>query len=499
MSAEIPTRVGRYLLHHELASGGMGTVYLATSTGQAGFRRFVAVKRMHRHLARDPEFVEMFLDEARVASELRHPAVVPVIDVVEDHGELLLVMDYVEGVSLDRVLDAARECQEPFPHDVAVRIFLDALAGTHSAHETRDAAGQLLGIVHRDLSPHNLLVGVDGSTRILDFGIAHAEGKMHQTRAGVVRGKASYMAPEQLSGYVLDARADVYSLGITLWEVLVGRRAFSRNSDAEIAVLALTTRPLAPHEAKPEIPRALSDVVLRAIEKEREERWPDAHAFAEALERALPPASPREVARFLKLIAADVLDERQRLVRSVATQSQSDGATTSASSNSGTSTKSSSDGAPSTSSSSTSLTTDSAVSRSITATEARPKRVGLVLAATLLAGAALIVAFILTKRSSPAPPLERESTAARPPEARTTPSPPANPTPAPPTKPAPSAASSTTAKPISAKPASIRPSEAKPAEAKPPPQPTQTKPTETKPTEAPQEKPSTVDDLLGRH
>ena len=218
--------LGRYALHAELASGGMATVHIGRLMGPVGFARTVAIKRLHAHFAKDPEFVSMFLDEARLAGRIRHPNVVPVLDVVAEQGELFLVMEYIHGDSLSKLLRQVREQGEKMPLGVTVSILAGALQGLHAAHETTNDQGEPLEIVHRDISPQNIMVGADGITRVADFGIAKAAGRAQSTQDGQLKGKLCYMAPEQLAQRPVDRRTDVYSASVVLWEALTGQRLF---------------------------------------------------------------------------------------------------------------------------------------------------------------------------------------------------------------------------------------------------------------------------------
>src|SRR5580700_11191148 len=231
-SAELT--VGRYALHHEIASGGMATVHIGRLLGPVGFARTVAIKRLHPHLARNPEFVAMFLDEARLAARIRHPNVVSTLDVVATEGELFVVMEYVPGDSLARLLFAAKERSERVPLSVAASIMVDMLHGLHAAHEASDERGQPLNLVHRDVSPHNVLVGTDGAAHLIDFGVAKATGRAQVTREGQLKGKLAYMAPEQLGGSPVDRRADVFGASVVLWEMLTGQRLFDGADEGEI-------------------------------------------------------------------------------------------------------------------------------------------------------------------------------------------------------------------------------------------------------------------------
>ncbi|MBI4704792.1 MAG: serine/threonine protein kinase [Deltaproteobacteria bacterium] len=226
-SAHRPARIiGRFALYADIAHGGMATVHIGRLLGPVGFSRTVAIKRLHAQFARDPEFVSMFLDEARLAARIQHPNVVPVIDVVALEGELFLVMDYVHGESLARLLGLLHKAGQAVPTRIAVSLLAGALHGLHAAHEARTERGAPLNIVHRDISPQNILVGVDGAARVVDFGIAKAAGRLQSTRDGQLKGKIMYMAPEQVGLGQVDRRTDVYAASVVLWEALAGRKLF---------------------------------------------------------------------------------------------------------------------------------------------------------------------------------------------------------------------------------------------------------------------------------
>ena len=244
---------GRYELLRAIASGGMATVHLGRALGEGGFERLVAIKVMHAHLADEPEFVAMFLDEGRLAARIRHPNVVGTIDIQQDEQGLFLVMDYVDGPSLQKVLRAvSKKSGGAPPLDVALRVFFDALAGLHAAHELRGGDGEPLHLVHRDVSPQNILLSVDGITKITDFGVARAESRLQTTRAGVVKGKVCYMAPEQIRSEPIDRRADVYAAGALLWELLTGQRLIRGDNDGAMMEQILRGTPA--HAARGEGP-----------------------------------------------------------------------------------------------------------------------------------------------------------------------------------------------------------------------------------------------------
>jgi len=277
---------GRYERIRAIASGGMATVHLGRATGVGGFERLVAIKVMHPHLASDPEFVKMFFDEARVAASIRHPNVVSVLDLLADEHGVSLIMDYIEGPSLSQLANAHLESGIAFPHDVAVRIILDTLGGLQAAHDLRGAGGVELGIVHRDVSPHNILIGIDGLSRITDFGVAFAQQRLQQTQSGQMKGKLSYMAPEQMLGERVDRRADIYSVGVILWELLAGQRLFSGENEGALAVAALGGVDKSPRQVNPQVPGILDDIVMCALKHEARDRFETAASFAEALELA---------------------------------------------------------------------------------------------------------------------------------------------------------------------------------------------------------------------
>ncbi len=302
----------------------MGRVFAARQVGDAGFERIVALKRVHAHLVSDPEVYAMASDEARLSALLHHPNVVPVIDVVDAKGELVLVMEYVEGVSLAALLRARESkgvagdlAQPPLALGLASRIVLDALRGLSAAHGARDLAGEPLELVHRDVSPQNLLVGSDGTTRLIDFGIARAEGRLALTKTGVIKGKVVYMAPERLEEAEVDRRADLFSVGAVLYELVAGRWAFGAGDDAaQMSRILLGEIDFDPIRARC---AELVPVVERALARSPRERFDDAREFAEALARAIPPATHEEVRdALLATKGAELAARRERLSRAVA-------------------------------------------------------------------------------------------------------------------------------------------------------------------------------------
>jgi serine/threonine protein kinase len=316
-------RFAKYEILAELATGGMASVYVARQVGSPGLvpgmERLVAVKRIHPHLLKLPQFREMFQDEARVASLIRHTNVVRLLDIGDDGGELFLVLDYVESVSLASLLRDAVGAKISFPPRVAARIAADALLGLHAAHELTDARGRALDVVHRDVSPQNILVGVDGVTQLIDFGIARASVRAAETTGGVIKGKLAYMSPEQAKGVPLDRRTDLFSLGVVLFEALTGRRLFTADgSDGSNVLLNVLLEPIEPpSRVAPGVPPAVDAVVERALERVREERFQTASEFHDALAAAVPPASAREVAEFLDRCSGHYVRRRRDELRRI--------------------------------------------------------------------------------------------------------------------------------------------------------------------------------------
>lgn len=310
-------RLGNYELLVELAAGGMATVYVARQAGAAGFERLVVIKRVHTHLLREPEFHGMFVDEARVASLIRHPNVVSVDDMVESDDELFLVMPYVESVSLDVLLNRAKKQNEKLPPSVAVRIVSDALSGLSAAHNAVDMKGERLDVVHRDISPHNILVGIDGKSRIIDFGIAKASRRITTTSRDIMKGKLAYMSPEQARQQTLDARADLFAAGAVLFETLTGEALFKGEDQADI-LLAVLIGPIPDLSLKiPGVSAELDAVLHKALEREREQRFQTAADFLEQLDRSLPPAPAREVGALVDRLCRADLEARRSLIRTM--------------------------------------------------------------------------------------------------------------------------------------------------------------------------------------
>ncbi len=313
--------VSRYELLVKVASGGMATVYVGRLSGAVGFWRTVAIKRAHPHLLGDPAFTRMLIEEARLASKIHHPNVVAVQDVEVLEGELLLVMDYVEGAALGTLIGGSEEHTPPLPPGMAVRIMLDACAGLHAAHELKDDAGRPLKLVHRDISPHNILVGLDGMARIADFGIAKCtlSDSAVGTATGALKGKVAYMSPEYIERGEIDARGDVFALGVVAWEALTGKRLFRGHSDVETLRLALAAVSPPVSTIATELGDVLDAVIARALARETEDRFASARELGEALEAAARPAgliaSAAQVGEHVRALMEAPLERRRALIR----------------------------------------------------------------------------------------------------------------------------------------------------------------------------------------
>lgn len=302
-----PSRIGRYDLAFQLATGGMATVYLAAARGPGGFDKVVALKRIHPHLANDAEYVDMFLEEARLAARLSHPNICSVFDFGEGEGGYFIAMEYLIGEPLSLVLPRLQRSKLRFGdrhHVVISKILADTCEGLHAAHELADAQGNLLGVVHRDVTPSNVFVAYDGGTRVVDFGIAVARDRHFETQSGRIKGKFAYLAPEQVKSLPVDRRTDVFALGIVLWEALTLKRLFRRPTESETIYAVLESEIPAPSSVRPGVPAALDAIAMKALARDPADRYQTARALGRDLVRHARSSSDTidlpEVAEFMR-------------------------------------------------------------------------------------------------------------------------------------------------------------------------------------------------------
>lgn len=305
-------RYGRYDVYGELAAGGMGSVHLAVQVGSGGIDRLVAIKRLHPELAEDPEFVDMLRNEARVLARIRHSNVVAAHDAFELDGEAFLVMDFIEGETLS---DLSSSVGGPVPVDVAAAIVVGILHGLHAAYEATNHRGEKLMLVHRDISPHNILVGFDGIARILDFGIARVANRVRETTRIFVNGKFGYMAPEQTQGTATH-ESDLFAVGVIFWELLVGQKLRKSKNIHDLAdEIAAAVPP--PSTRSETVPATVDAVIRRACAANPADRYPAALEMAREIERCTPLASQWSVARYVDTVHNSKRAHAQKLVRSV--------------------------------------------------------------------------------------------------------------------------------------------------------------------------------------
>jgi serine/threonine-protein kinase len=316
--------LGRYELLVPIAQGGMAVVWAARMKGTRGFQKIVAVKSMLPSLSEDPQFEEMFLAEAELASRIKHPHVCEILDLGEEDGTLYIVMEWVDGEPLSAIQKAARQ-KGGVPLHVATRIGLAAAMGLHAAHELKNDDGELVGLVHRDVSPQNILVTYDGVVKIVDFGVAKATADADQgrTRAGQVKGKVPFMSPEQALGKKVDRRTDVFALGIVLYQMVAGKHPFRGETDMATMNRICEKEPVAPVKSLvPTVPDSLSNAIGTALEKDVSKRFQTMTELARALERAMADVGgeargtrEEDVAAFVKSVVGDRSDKRKAAIK----------------------------------------------------------------------------------------------------------------------------------------------------------------------------------------
>jgi len=318
VSSLSPTQVGRYRILGRIGYGGMATVYLGQSEGPSGFERLVAIKLLHEHLCMERRLVEMFLDEARVAARIRHPNVVPVIEVGQDSGRYFLVMEYINGEALGELMVRSWRKTKSFPIEIAAYLAASASEGLHAAHELTNSAGELLQVVHRDVSPQNFIVGYDGVIRITDFGVVKVANAIPHTQSGV-KGKFAYMSPEQALGDDVDRRTDLFALGVVFWELLAGRRLFKAKTDFGTVqnVCQMSVPP--PSKYNPAVPEELNRIIRKLLKRSSNNRYDNAQEVAEDFRRFLISKGgsifTSNIANFMKEICSERLAKKQEMER----------------------------------------------------------------------------------------------------------------------------------------------------------------------------------------
>jgi eukaryotic-like serine/threonine-protein kinase len=312
-------RLGKYELVTKLATGGMAELFLAREVGLAGLERLVVIKRILPHLADDPSFIEMFLREARIIARLNHPNVVQIFELGEEQGSYYIAMEYIHGSTVREMQVLAERKKRTLPVEVIVSIVDQACRGLHAAHELRDLEGNQLELIHRDVSPHNLMCTTEGYIKVLDFGVAKAAQGVEATNSGHLKGKFAYMSPEQCQGQDLDRRADIFSLGVVLWEALADRRLFKREKDLDMMRAVVQEEAEPPSLFNTAIPAAIDEVVLTALEKNREARFDSAETMRQALIEAARQSGlfygEDRLAAFLSEVAGEELAERRATMR----------------------------------------------------------------------------------------------------------------------------------------------------------------------------------------
>jgi serine/threonine protein kinase len=304
------TTIGNYVLCGELARGGMATIFIGHAVGST---RALAIKKMNVH-GSSPELITMFLDELALAGSVKHRNIVQTIEVVSTDDDLCLVMEYVAGETVSKLVRACREQNLALPVAIVAGVVCSALQGLHAVHEATDASGKPLEIVHRDVSPQNIVVGIDGVTRLLDFGVAKAAVRLQQTRTGELKGKVAYMAPEQLDRHEVSRSTDLYAMAIVLWEALTGKRLFEAETEGQLVRRVMQGTTTLPSSIRPEITPALDAVVMRALAREPGDRYPSARHLAGAIEGTTEIARAPEIAAWVQTVAKKTLEVRARRV-----------------------------------------------------------------------------------------------------------------------------------------------------------------------------------------
>lgn len=319
-----PVRFGKYTLLDRLAVGGMAEIFLARQGGLEGFEKTIVIKRIRPHLSKQTAFVKMFLNEAKLAAQLNHPNIVQIYDLGMISDSYFIAMEYIFGRDMRRIIPKADSLGIPFPMVYALKIASSVCEGLYFAHQRTDAYGNPLNIVHRDVTPENIFVSFDGTVKVLDFGIAKAANQIEQTRAGEIKGKLSYMSPEQCMGRPLDQRSDLFSLGTVLYEWLTGFKLFTGESEVGILKSITEGKIYAPSYFKADIPEGVEAILMKALEKDREKRYQNAWELQYDLDQFLSQyeftPSNIHLSNFLKQVFFDEIEEEKARVNARAVE-----------------------------------------------------------------------------------------------------------------------------------------------------------------------------------
>lgn len=312
-------KIGKYLLFYEIGSGGMASVFIARLMTSTGVGKWVAIKKIHPHLAKEKQFVEMFVDEAHLAAQLQHPNVVQVFDVDEHDGLPYIVMEYLKGENLTALIQTTAKQKQRIPYTMAAKILSYVCEGLHHAHELTNSDGSLLGVVHRDISPQNVFITYDGIVKLVDFGIAKAAGRLTHTQTGYLKGKYAYMSPEQALGQDVDRRSDIFALGIVLYEITTYKRLFKSDSDFEILRKVISVEVPNPSKLVNNYPPNLERIVLKALEQKPENRYQNAREMQKDLEQFINSTGEiigsAELGELMNSLFIDRIKQRQKLLQ----------------------------------------------------------------------------------------------------------------------------------------------------------------------------------------
>jgi serine/threonine protein kinase, bacterial len=307
-------RIGKYEILTRLSMGGMAELFLAYTAGPGGFRKFVAVKQILPDIKKDESFVKMFLDEARITAAFSNANIGQVFDLGEEDGELYLAMEFISGQNLEQIVKRAAKKMEPLPVGFSARVVRDACLGLHYAHHFTDPSGKPAPVVHRDVSPKNVMVTYTGDVKVIDFGIAKARGRLNRTQVGIVKGTSGYMSPEQVRNEPLDGRTDLFAAGVMLHELTTYSRLFTAPNDTQMMMKIVEGEIQQPRNLNPKVPKELSDVVMRALSRKRDGRFTSGKEMARAIEQACPEMFDEDA---LAEVMSGLFDDKIQTTRSL--------------------------------------------------------------------------------------------------------------------------------------------------------------------------------------